>query len=327
MPAPPSRPRPIDEFLGPASGRYFGAGYRRVEQRLAALRISGDLVTAQATLAYPGDWSRKASKALRPHLSTVDALVFTLGLVEAWLTHTAALTLAERRVLWLRRFEMRAGSKPQEDLDAFAVSAQRVSTNEGGSVFVCRIGTIGVECEVAHGPYAMAAAPGIYTTADAILGTAEERYWGAAYKQRRHAIEQVAANATGVGARLTVSGPDCGSGDGFGADHQPCTSMLDCFLMLAQLSQVIAYEHDGITRATSQTLWMRRLAMRCETPRLTFGEAFDVDLELRRARHLRRDAGTWSLFDLACDFSGLQVTASMAHLLPLSDARAKEIAA
>ena len=70
----------IDDYLGPAAGRFFGSGYRRVAYRLhgtdTTQHAAGERLRATAEIAYPTDWSKKATAtALKPHLSTIDALI------------------------------------------------------------------------------------------------------------------------------------------------------------------------------------------------------------------------------------------------------------
>src|SRR4051812_37508327 len=89
----------IDTHLGAASARFFGEGFKRVAHEVTGLVITGrpglGCLTARAQILYPRDWSSKSHGALRPHLSSVDALVLAAQLAEAHLVHRYALTVGQ----------------------------------------------------------------------------------------------------------------------------------------------------------------------------------------------------------------------------------------
>jgi hypothetical protein len=153
----------IDDCLGPATGRFFGDGFRRVVHRIADITVRpGDngrgRVDAKAGLRYPPDWSTKSTDVtLRPHLSSVDALLIAVRLGEMYLTHTHGLDRSQRRRMWLRRCTMKTPSAPQEDLSEFDVEAVNVDRRAEPnslcghvSVFECVIGTLKLTCEIEH---------------------------------------------------------------------------------------------------------------------------------------------------------------------------------
>jgi hypothetical protein len=95
----------VDEYLGPSSSRFFGSGYRRVTYRFGDLRFESSTshVHGIAGADYPEDWSRKAHSNTRPHLSTIDALVFATRLTDLLLTQYCGLDDEQRRWSWLRK--------------------------------------------------------------------------------------------------------------------------------------------------------------------------------------------------------------------------------
>ena len=71
----------IDDVLGEYGKRFFGAGFRRVEQTLTRAVIDGQEgigeVRGRASIRYPRDWSKKdKARQLGPHLSSIDALMW-----------------------------------------------------------------------------------------------------------------------------------------------------------------------------------------------------------------------------------------------------------
>src|SRR2546430_787675 len=126
----------VDDYLGPAATRFFGYGYRRVHYTMPSVAVDADSLRTTVGVEYPVDWSRKSANVdLRPHLSTVDALVLAARAAELYLHHAFGLDLSARRTAWLRRVDIRAGAQPYEDgLDALDVTvAHRGTVAEPGS--------------------------------------------------------------------------------------------------------------------------------------------------------------------------------------------------
>jgi len=338
----------IDDHLGPAQGRFFGHGFKRVAHSVRDVEIRRGAITATAGLAYPDDWSRKSSGSLRPHLSSVDALVLAVQLAEAHLTHTLRLDLGQRRRTWVRSFDMRGGRVPQEDLAALPVQAIQLGTRGGASTYSCLIGTLGVTCEIEHDAGRARAAGGdydsladalgapadavydnladalgapadaAYDNLDSLLGTAEGRYYGAGFRRRAQRIADVRMTPEGdaIAAAVTVSDPDGAIDDGLGGAYGPVPSMLDGLVCLAQLAQVLAYRLDGIERGRSHTLWMRRLAQSSLAPPQRATGPVAATLALQRSRVLAFGDGRWRTLDVEGELHGIRVRSSIAHQLP-----------
>jgi Pseudomonas avirulence D protein (AvrD) len=330
----------IDDHLGPAQGRFFGHGFRRVAHSVRDVEIRRGAITATAGLSYPDDWSRKSSGSLRPHLSSVDALVLAVQLAEAHLTHTRRLDAGQRRRTWLRSFDMRGGRVPQEDLTALPVQAIQLATRGTVSTYSCLIGTLGVTCEIEHDATyhgldsplgapadttyrnldSLLGAPADTTcrNLDSLLGAAEDRYYGAGFRRRAQRIAdvRVAPDGEAIAATVAVADPGGGRDLGLGGAYGPAPSMLDGLVCLAQLAQVLAYRLDGIERGQSHTLWMRRLAQSSAAPPRRATGPVTAKLALQRSRVLAFGDGRWRTLDVAGELHGIRVRSSIAHQLP-----------
>jgi avirulence D protein (AvrD) len=306
----------IDDHLGAATGRFFGEGFKRIGHRVENVRIDGRTIAAAADLYYPGDWSRKAGGGQRPHLSSVDALILATQLAEAHLTHTRGLTPAMRRTMRLLSFEMRGGGVPQEELAALGIGAQLSTEQDGSSTYSCRIGTIAVTCEIAHGPAPRFAAAGSYRTLADVLGSPASRYYGDGYRRRSQRISsvRVAADGRSIAAMVDLSSPHP-SDAGLGGAFEPAASMVDALVCLAQLAQVLAYRLDGIDRGSSRTLWMRRLRQVSPAPHAA-RRPMRAALALTRTSLVPLDGAVWRTLDVAGAFGGIDVRSSIAHELP-----------
>ncbi|GAA1672396.1 AvrD family protein [Glycomyces endophyticus] len=299
----------VDDALGPRRSRFFGEGFKRVTHRLDGIAVApepeeGGTVAAVAGLVLPANWSRKGVAEQPPHLSTIDAMVFAAQLAGLYLAHTHGLGGADR--FRVRRMALRAGNRPQEDrLDRFAVRAEHLGTEPGDpavSRFDCRIGALTAVLAVEHGGEAVPALPpGRYRNPAALSGPWNTAPFGASHHGRTQILSDVAVDMDALRADADLALAP-GTAD---------ATMIDLFVAALQLGQVLLYRLDGIERAASNTLWMRRTVIE---PAARPSGRFTTALE--NERRLDTAAGTWRSADVVAAHSGLALRCSVAHLLP-----------
>ncbi|MBY8877278.1 AvrD family protein [Actinacidiphila acidipaludis] len=313
-------------------------------------------ITATAGVLCPPDWSLKAGATQRPHLSTIDALVIGGRLAELFLTRRHRLTATQRSLMWLRRVEIRAGRAPdEEDLESLRAEGSPAGTRPheqlagtAVTVMTCRVGGMRVSCEVVH-PFgrpvvrpvlhplfdqAGPAATQLGDLAAAGLGAGDRAagpvpypappgLYGEGFRTRRQPIRDITLQVTAdrqraaATARLTpVPGTTPGSGGLEGA-YQPSVSFIDAFVIALQLGQVLLYDLDGLDRAHSNTLWMRRTVLECDTPERPATGPFPVTTELAGSTLLdTRDGARWRTADITAACAGVRVLCSVTHELP-----------
>lgn len=315
----------IDATLGPPSERYFGEGYRRVERRLEDIEpVDGadgrvERLDAAASVSYPVDWSSKRGSNLRPHLSTVDALLLSVDMAHAYLL---ACGLAEDAVpaLWLHSARMRSGTAPLEELARFPVSARPDPTVTGSILgsrlvgFTCTVGKIVTRLQVAvplggvdldlHAPRLRHPVPLPATR----------------FRDRAHDIRGVSVEQGALAVRAFVEIRNESSaaevGREFGDHYQPSLEPVDALTILAQLAQVLIYEQDRMRRSGSNTLWMRTFAVTARCPVQPYPPGFLTRVEMYGTRLLEHGGGRWRVADLGGDLLGMHAEASVAHVLP-----------
>ncbi|MFF3495284.1 AvrD family protein [Streptomyces sp. NPDC002795] len=323
----------IDDYLGPGETRFFSRGYQRAEYRV------GDLVVTPADapdagvrgtvdVGYPADWSRKKDGTdLRPHLSTVDALVLGVQLAELHLTHGYGLDAAARRRLRLHKVVLRAGGAPQEELSDIPLAARLVETEElpghGGrfrSVHDCTVGNLRVRCEIEHEIAARAVEEAHHNSLTAALGPEGERFWGGGFKRRHHHIRDVDIDLRDFSARADIAfdpEPEAAR-EGIEGDRQPAVSLVDAFVVNLQLAQVLMYELDSISRAESNTLWMMQTVLEAASeaswPVGADSRVARTALSSRRLLPLR--GGLWRSVEITGELAGMNLRCGFAHELP-----------
>ncbi|WP_075731623.1 AvrD family protein [Streptomyces acidiscabies] len=322
----------VEDYLGPAEGRYFGSGFRRVRQRLTAIALTGGpestRATATASVGYPGDWSAKGTGGLVPHLSTIDALVLAARTAELLLTHAYGLDAGARSRMWLRRVVIRAGDRPQEDLARLPVHgtarpAESVAVADGlrTSVVGVTIGSMDVRCEVQHedqGGYRPSQSA-LYEDADTALGAPDGQYYAELFRWRGQRVTHLAVDAPAgrADAEVTLTpAPGESAGTGLEAAYAPSASMVDAIAVMGQLAQILMYELDGLTRGGSDTLWLRRAELATDLPLRAVDRAFPVHARVADSRLVDIDDRRWRVCDLSYGFHGITGTFSVTHRLP-----------
>lgn len=312
----------VDEILGDRATRFFGEGFKRVTHTLTDLSIrpadgaTPGRIDATAGIDIPGTWSRKGSSDQRPHLSTIDVMLFGAQLVGLYAAHTHALDPSGP--FQVRSLAIKAGSDPDEDdLDAFPVSALLHSTTElpgSGNTLTtmdCRIGSLTVRVAAEHAaPARNVPSPGAYTRAEELPGPWNTAPYGASHRDRRQLLTDVEADPAGhtASAALAVTGTPAGT-------SLPPT-MIDLFTSALQLGQVLLYELDGLDRASSNTLWMRSTTIAPATAPDPDNGDDRFRTRLSKPVKLPTAAGTWRVADIASTHAGLHLNCKVAHLLP-----------
>lgn len=315
----------VDDYLGPSTARFFGSGYRKTTPALRKLSIlhapeGTSRMEASGSVRVGDLWSIKGSTSQQPHLGTTDAIVLALEASEALLASRYAPSILP--LVYVRDLTLTAGSEPIEDtLDDFPVTAQTTGQSTDGIIHVT-VEMASMKAVLAlHHPMCVASKANLRTdNPDALIGDAARRIYGDIYKSRQSRIRDISVRdgATRAEASLTVTGGDSdGPGLGLEAGYQPGLSLLEGFVSTLQLGQVLLYELDQITRAESNTLWMRRTVITATTPPPSIITELPLDVQLRRPRILPLNGENWRCADIVGRIGDhLEIICDVAHQLP-----------
>jgi hypothetical protein len=326
----------IDDYLGPSETRFFSRGYQRAQYDVRDVAVTpADApdagVRAVVDVGYPADWSRKKDGTdLRPHLSTVDALVLGVQLAELHLAHGYGLDALTRTRMRLHKVVLRAGGAPQEELADIPLAARLVGTEAVAgqpdrylSVHDCTVGNLRVRTEIEHEIVTRAVVESRHPTLEHALGNGERRFWGEGFKRRRHFISDVSVDMDELSAQADVhfAPEDEPAREGLGGAHQPTVSLVDAFVVNLQLVQVLMYELDGVRRAESNTLWMMQTVLSRAAPGPVELPEHPDRSRLARAvltgkRLLPLRGGIWRSVEVKAELAGVGLRCGFAHELP-----------
>ncbi|MCD2498495.1 AvrD family protein [Microbacterium nymphoidis] len=228
------------DVLGPAEGRYFGGGFRRVAHEVRDVRStlsnSEVLVNGVGFARYPDDWSLDASGAPRAvHLSSFDAILLTAELLLRGSFDTSPLReLLDRSV---ERVQVKAPAQVAVATGGIALNARCFTPKEGGAGprIVARIGRFAVDLVLGKDT--------------SPLGAVDRQVHGVVNRDPLLPGEVIDEGTGWVSARQE-----------FAAAPRSLTC-LEELAMFGQLSQVTAYLIKQSDRAALPNLWLRRLSL------------------------------------------------------------------
>lgn len=254
----------LSQALGPAEGRYFGAGYRRVEHQFPE-PSSGWEGPRQGAVYYPADWSLDADGTQRtPHLSSVDAIVLPLLLCRH---NDPLLADALKPASWrIQGIELKAGSSPWTDLGRVPVEVlSPPAWNAGFPVGIgAKVGNIRVRIDLSkedqggHGTKNDDRACSPNSIRDLRTGPA-----AGDCRVRQSAMMRPELHS--VHEDWSSELDDNGKGSG----EESLPTAIDYFVLMGQLTQALIYAAYATDRAHISNVWMRSIRMSLQETSLT----------------------------------------------------------
>jgi hypothetical protein len=254
-------------------------------------------------------------------------LVLGAQLAEAHLTHAYGLDRAMRSRMWLRKVTLRASTTPQEDLTGMPGSATLRGTSAVAdapgrfvSVYDCAVGVMRARCEIEHEIARRATAERSDAGLEDLLGPGAPRYYGEGFKLRSQSILDVGVDMGALRAQADVLIASTREGhaapDGLDGAYQPAASVIDCFVVILQMVQVLLYELDGVPRSDSNTLWMLQTVLEADRPDRPGAGPHAAHAAIGGKHLLKLRGGTWRNVDITGGCGGIALRASFAHELP-----------
>jgi hypothetical protein len=226
---------------------------------------------------------------------------------------------------------IRAGDAPQEELRGVELGATLLHNRpEAGpddrrrSIYDCVVGALRVRCTIEHPAGPQVSREVTYGSLHDALGPGARRFYGEAFKLRRHSIEDVRVDVESLtadaAARFHTADGGQPATEGLDGGTQPSVSLIDCFVVNLQLAQVLMYELDSLRREDSKTLWMMQSVVTAADSPRPLTSVRPEPLAARTAivgkRLLPLRGGTWRSVDLQCQLAGIEMRCAFAHELP-----------
>lgn len=300
----------IDEQLGAAHSRYFGAGFSNVQHTLDPMFVAEYEGNFRVRVSYPDEWSIKGTNSPPAHLSSIDAMVIAARMVENWAEGNGL--VSHLQYGWLSRCELKPGPSAVEvsaELPATLTLESKRSLRESVDelCFSCLIDSFTVLLRV-HLPRSVTD-----VTAEA-LGAS---YFATGYQEAQRKLERVTLLGGGH-AECTVS-IECQSeqpASGLEAEHGTAVSFVDATLIAAQIGQVLIYDLDQMHRDETETLWLRRATFERSKPPEAEHFSGTADVRLAKTNRIARGTKVWRSADFTAQINDVHVRYSLVHELP-----------
>jgi len=303
----PTRLESFDQVLGPREARYLADGYRRVQRTIVGATIESDggrtTVTAMGRASYPKDWSTKGAHGpLVPHLSSIDVLAFGEALLQKATSRLAA-PAGPARAVRITTATLRAGARAHLRLDEIPLQCVVSEGARPGAVSArCLVGSLVVDLTADVGP----ADDGPSWTPREGLPSEDGEILDPPGIGWSSFFEPIAPESVALEA-VHIPDPELFAGD------SGCVTAVDLLSLSAQQAQLLIYNSGGVTRADTDTMWMR--TARFVVPaRRVLGSMLEMRLEISRSRVLQRGGQVWHLHDVRAETSnGASASASLAY--------------
>jgi Pseudomonas avirulence D protein (AvrD) len=294
----------IDDFLGLRTGRYFGDGYLKTHQKIRDFNISGGLdcmnLTCVGRVDVPELWSKKGGDIQKPHLSTIDVIELALECLR--LLREAQKGSPVLATDFLRELRITAGNTPVEDgLNAISI-AGRVSRGADMQEQM--------ELQIANMTVTMFLSP---------LGETASR--SLEYCRKPVQLNNVMFNKDDVVlpygvVDTVVQSYGAIETDQMNESQSLAWSVASAFACSLQLGQLLLYKLDGVDRATSNTLWMKRTTISLSGPLPLVGSMQPIHTRLSNVRRYTKADGDWRRADVTSSLCNMLLVCSVTHRLP-----------
>ena len=300
----------IDDLLGASHQRYFGAGYKQVKHNIENIHInpSTNNFDALVRIDYPASWSsKKTSKELQPHLSTIDVFVIAAQMCDAFISHCYHCSEGASKQAWLRSLTVKAGKDSVLDLSNIPLSGQMVkslkkedSLNGFISEFKLSLGGFTLSLEVDHSSLdnQYPNGPMEFSNLNELLGGEKATFYGEQYANIINHIYLNHIGCTEITGQIHIEKTDAYNPNaGLGAAYSGCHNPLNLMICAAQISQVLVYQIDQLSRENTKNLWMRSIKVYCPQP-LVKGGGLPIKVETKKTRLIQKGEESWRMAEL-----------------------------
>ncbi len=314
----------IDEILGDKDKRFFSSGFKNVRHLFNSISISPcqNELTAKCSAIYPENWSVKDDgTVLKPHVSTLDILVFAFCLNTLFVSHMYQLNNNQISDTWIKKVTIKAGSEPEYKLEDIDINTRFLSTAEIGndrynSVFSNEIAGFNIVIELEHYITSTTTEDIYYSSINdacsAIAGYCSQLV----DKNKIYDLSNICIdkNSQSLSSNVNIRKTNTISDNNI-------YSVIDLFACASQQMQALIYQVDSIERKCSNNLWMRKVEIEYKKPVSTL-KSFRQSVYISKSKILRMKESTWRIADFKCIVDSpsnpLSVSVSLAHEIPES---------
>lgn len=308
-----------EKFLGENSKRYFSSNYKRIKHEITNLTIQNNSLVGYLNISWPHLWAEKAGKSLKPHVGSLEFYVIAVQFVEYYMTILDNIKKDCMNRMWVEDFVSKAGNEAVEEDASIPCKCTKLSQCIDGrnvtTKFVIGIGKVVVKLTVHYETCMERRCMSSCNNAscmsiDNILSVKEEQlsYYTLGYKVPMHKISNIMVDkekgyitADAQLVNLELANDFVGVSSNF----QPCFTYCDIILITGQLSQILLFSLDNLTRENASNLWMRSVECKYSVP---IKDLTHIKLEVKESKAINVSGRDYRSSTLFLDFGDGQMT-------------------
>lgn len=267
-------------FLGNNKKRYFSSNYKKIKYDIHELMIYQNILVGSLNLDWPNLWAEKGGKKLKPHLGSLEFYVIAVRFVEYYILIIDNMKKCCLNKIWVKDFVSKAGNEAVESDSDIRCQCRKLSqTREGQKItsrFEIKIGkasvTISTEYDTCdEKPCFSSCNDSAHVSVESIIKAKEYKYsyYDLGYKIPMHKISNIIINRNEqhITADVEAINSELSSDfSGIGNAFQPYITYCDIIPITGQLSQMLLFSLDNLTRENASNLWMRSVDCKYHTP-------------------------------------------------------------
>ncbi|WP_242855855.1 AvrD family protein [Ruminiclostridium josui] len=290
----------IDELLGDKDKRYFSSGFKNVKHLFNDISISlfRNELTAKCSAIYPENWSIKENgTVLKPHVSTLDILVFAFCLNTLFVSHIYQLNNTQIDDMWIKKVTIKAGSNPEYNLEEIDIHTNFLGTSKTddvryNSVFSNEIAGFNVVIEIEHFINSITTEDIYYSSMNCAGSTIAGYCRQLVDKNKIYDLSNIYIdkNSQSLYSNVNIRKTEAISDNNI-------YSIIDLFACASQQMQALIYRIDNIERKCSNNLWMRKVNIEYKKPISTL-KSFRQSVSISKSKILSMKGSIWRIATL-----------------------------
>lgn len=287
-----------DEFLGDKSTRYFGAGYINCSQDISNFQIQSEsldtlIFSCLGKVVLPQTWSMKGSNNQKPHLSTIDIIELSLLTFDKFIQDIHHHPTCSKKLIY--KINITAGKSPVEsDFEKIEITGSLKKLNKDTNILDMNISNMNIQIFYCNDTHKI-----------------EPIEFGH-YSKTPLEINDVMINVDELKAAALVNNRRI-----LKENIEPwSTSCL--FSAGLQLGQILLYQLDSISRAESNTLWMKKTEIFFLSNQPNIDVSHPIFTRLENVKRYTKADGDWRRADIYSIIGNTKIICSVTHKLPIA---------
>lgn len=308
-----------EQFLGRKQNRYFASGFKKIQCNICNYKYSDEVLTASLVLEWGKDWSVKPGRQTNKHMGSIESFSVAIRLLELFLIIKYNLTEDEVASSFIRKIEFKTRPRDHQydcPLDVMATNRQTEWIDINSAIGVFNIVIDNFQFEIEAGFCNRNKSTGFpHERFSQTILSDSSHYYSHGYKSTSIDIKNLVLNLENrtVVAVSKVKRPLQTNRTGIGTNDLRGLTFIDFLSIAGQLTQILLYSLDNITREESGNMWVRSLSAE-----FLGNDPWQVAMSMAHFTEFNRikmKGETWRLATALFEIGSIKGSAKVCHVL------------